>query len=197
MAHEQEHAAWPAWATEPVDIADPDPSWRARGEALRAELQAQLAPWLCAGVHHVGSTSVPDLAAKPILDLMAGVDTMDHAADIARILGPQGWHAVPPALDRRAWRRFFVQVRDDRRVAHLHVMVPDEPRWSEQLVFRDRLRASPALRDEYAALKRLLARALAHDRETYSAAKAEFVAGVVGGRPGAAASGPGGDVEPK
>jgi GrpB-like predicted nucleotidyltransferase (UPF0157 family) len=197
MAHDQDRSAWPAWATEPVDIADPDPSWSARGEALRTELQAQLAPWLRAGVHHVGSTSVLDLAAKPILDLMAGVDTLDRAADIARILRPHGWHAVPPALDRRAWRRFFVQVRDDRRVAHLHVMVPDEPRWNEQLVFRDRLRASLALRDEYAALKRLLARGLAHDREAYSAAKAEFVYGVVGERPGAAASGHDGGGEPE
>ena len=88
---------------------------------------------------------------------------------------------VPPELDRRAWRRLFVLPDGDRRAAHLHVTTADTPRWREQLAFRDRLRADPALRDDYAALKRRLAAAHAGDREAYTAGKGAFVARALGG----------------
>lgn len=157
-----------------------DPAWAAMSRALVAELEERLAPWLRDGVHHVGSTSIPGLDAKPILDVMAGVETMDAAEDIAKVLAPDGWHYVGPALDQRAWRRFFVKVRNDRRVAHLHVTTASEPRWREQLLFRDRLRASAELRREYAALKRQLVAADPDDREAYTAGKWPFVARVLG-----------------
>ena len=86
---------------------------------------------------------------------------------------------VPPDLDQRPWRRFFVKVADGRRSAHLHVMSPDSPRWRQQLNFRDALRADPVLTAEYAALKRTLADQYADDREAYTAAKADFIRSVL------------------
>lgn len=167
-------SGWPAWATEAIEIADADPAWPARAAALIAGLEARLAPWLRGGVHHVGSTAVPGLAAKPILDLMAGVAALDSPA-VAALVGA-GWHLVPPELDARPWRRLLVEVTGGRRSAHLHLMIAGSDRWLEQLRFRDRLRASPGLRAEYAALKRRLAGQHRGDREAYSRAKAAFVA---------------------
>jgi GrpB-like predicted nucleotidyltransferase (UPF0157 family) len=66
-----------------------------------------------------------------------------------------------------------------RRAAHLHLMRRESPRWGEQLAFRDALRADPALRHRYAALKEALATQHSADREAYSAAKSDFVRAVL------------------
>jgi len=162
---------WPDWATETIEIQPPDAAWRRRGERERGRLEAQLGRWLVAGVEHVGSTAVPGLAAKPILDLQAAVADLRCAPSIAAVLGPEHWHYVDPDLDARPWRRFFIKASDGHRVAHLHVMTLGSARWSEQLAFRDALRADRRLVESYAAMKVALAAQHADDREAYSAAK--------------------------
>lgn len=166
---------WPDWATEPVDLADADPAWTVRGEQERDHLEILLAPWLIARIEHVGSTAIPDLPAKPIIDLQAPVSDLRDPGPIAAALAPHDWHYVDPDLDQRPWRRFFVKVTDGRRSAHLHVMTPDSPRWHQQIAFRDALRADPILTADYAALKRVLAAKHTDNREAYSAAKRNFI----------------------
>lgn len=167
---------WPAWATEPVEVHPADPAWQQRGRAEAGRLDAALARWLTAPVEHVGSTAVPGLAAKPVLDLQAAVADLDCAEDVAAVLAPAGWHYVPPDLDGRPYRRFLVLVVDDRRAAHLHLLPTGSRTWRDQLAFRDALRSDPLLVQRYAALKRRLAAELAGDREGYTRAKAGFVA---------------------
>ena len=70
--------------------------------------------------------------------------------NIAVTLAPHGWHLVPAELDRRSWRRLYIRVEHDRRVAHLHLMPAGNDRWQEQIDFRDALRANPALIADYA-----------------------------------------------
>ena len=86
----------------------------------------------------------------------------------------RNWRYVPPELDGRPWRRFFAKVSPDgrHRLAHLHLMSAGATRWDQQIRFRDALRASPALRDEYAAIKSRLASTYAGDRERYTDEKA-------------------------
>ena len=170
---------WPAWATQPIEVLLHDPAWQEAGDIERQRLQHLLAPWLTADVEHVGSTAVPGLAAKPVIDLQAPVRELAVAGAVALRLAPDGWHDVPPGLDLRDYRRFFVKVADDRRVAHLHLMLADHPRWTEQIAFRDALLAAPDLADEYGALKTKLAREHTHDREAYSAVKTEFIRSVL------------------
>lgn len=170
---------WPTWATEPVVIVPADATWQVRGEETRRRLEERLRPWLVQGAHHVGSTAIPGLAAKPVFDLMAGVRSLDVASEIAATLKPHGWHFVSPELDQRPWRRFFVEVKGGQRVAHLHLVLPTTPRWNEQLAFRDALRLRPDLVSEYERLKQDLARRFAHDRETYSRGKGDFVCRVL------------------
>lgn len=171
---------WPRWATAAIEIAEADPGWGRAGQVLVAELAALLSPWLRGGVHHIGSTAVAGLAAKPILDIMAGVRDFECAGEIIAALAPTGWHFVPPELDHRDWRRFFVKVARETRIAHLHAMDPDHPRWRAQLQFRDRLREDEQLREEYGGLKRQLSRWYGEDREAYTEGKAAFVARVLG-----------------
>ncbi len=163
----------------------PDPSWSHRGRALARELDALLAPWLLAGVEHVGSTAVPGLPAKPVLDLTAAVaDPAAVVRDGCEWLRRAGWVLVPPELDRRPWRRLLVapDVEGRRRVAHLHLLRLDEPRWTQVLTFRGLLRADADLRRRYAGLKAGLAARHPRDRERYTEAKAEFIRAALGSR---------------
>ncbi|WP_409465588.1 GrpB family protein [Amycolatopsis sp. GA6-003] len=175
----------PAWAYERPEIRPPDPTWAARGSDLCAQVARLLAPWLAPGrVEHVGSTAVPGLAAKPVLDVMAPMRDLsaETVAAVVPVLSAAGWCFVPPSLDAAApWRRFFVlpDTEGRRRVAHLHLLPVGHPRWHAQLRFRNALRADRGLAEEYAELKRRLA-GEATDREEYTAGKTEFVRRVLG-----------------
>lgn len=64
---------------EPVRIGAYDPAWPVQFEAERAALQACIGQWITGGIHHVGSTSVPGLPAKPVIDILAGVESLDNS----------------------------------------------------------------------------------------------------------------------
>jgi GrpB-like predicted nucleotidyltransferase (UPF0157 family) len=153
-----------------VEVIEYDPAWQA---AYRAERE-RLAPLLPAGVelHHFGSTAVPGLAAKPVIDMIALVDDLDAPI---KALVERGGYQYPPAFNATlAHRRFLCYPTAARRTHHLHLV--DEPGELERrLRFRDRLRADPVLAGEYAALKRALAERYREDREAYTDAKSEFV----------------------
>ena len=176
--------AVPPWAYEKAEIRPHDPRLGDRARAERARLAWLLAPWLVDGVEHVGSTAVPGLAAKPVIDLMASVTDPGAAAMKAgERLAADGWCYVPPELDSGgSWRRFFVKpdVSGQRRVAHLHVIRAGHRRWAEQIAFRDALRGDDQLARGYEDLKRLLAAQHPDDREAYTAAKAAFIADALG-----------------
>jgi GrpB-like predicted nucleotidyltransferase (UPF0157 family) len=172
--------AVPAWAYEKTEILPHDPRLARRARAERDRLAGLLAPWLVDGVEHVGSTAVPGLAAKPVIDLMASVTDPDLVVVRARErLAADGWCYVPPDVDRGGlWRRFFVKpdASGQRRVAHLHVIRTGHPRWAEQIAFRDALRSDDRMARSYEGLKQRLAAQHAGDREAYTDAKTEFIA---------------------
>ncbi|MHC1560318.1 GrpB family protein [Actinomycetospora sp. C-140] len=172
----------PAWATETVRLVEHDPAWADLAQQFASEVAALFDGWLASRIEHVGSTSVPGLRAKPIVDLQAVADdpasavvAVGSAADAA------GWKLVPRDLDRRPWRWFLVRVdaTERTRLAHLHLMPPARDRWAEQLAFRDRLRADDGLRAEYAAVKDRAVADHPDDREAYGDAKAAFVRRVI------------------
>ena len=154
----------------PVEIVEYDPAWPTAFEAERE----RLAPLLPAGVqlHHFGSTAVPGLAAKPVIDMIALVDDLD--APIAALV-QHGGYQYPLAFNATlTHRRFLCYPTAAHRTHHLHLV--DEPGELERrLRFRDRLRADPVLASEYVALKRTLAERYRDDREAYTEAKGEFV----------------------
>lgn len=171
-------AAPPAWAAEAVHISAPDPAWAERAEDFAAQLAGLLGGWLSGPVVHIGSTAVPDLPAKPVIDLQA-IATDPAGAIAARrdAMAAASWFFVPRELDRRAWRWFVVRADPSgrHRLAHLHLMRSGDPRWRDQLAFRDTLRADPDLAREYARLKTEAATRHPHDREAYTEAKHAFV----------------------
>lgn len=169
---------WPSWATQRIEIHTWDASWQQRATELIAALEPPLENWLEGPIEQVGSTAVPGLAAKPVIDLQAPVASLVDSEQADQVLTEAGWHLVPPELDQRPWRRLHVLADGHRRVAHLHVVDVDHPRRRETLHFRDHLRNQPALAAQYEHLKRTAAREHGHEREAYTHAKAAFIRAV-------------------
>jgi GrpB-like predicted nucleotidyltransferase (UPF0157 family) len=123
----------------------------------------------------VGSTAIPGLAAKPIIDMLALVRDFDKTAGIVADLGDIGWvHAPEPGdRERRKWSFCFPDVA--WRTHHLHIWEIRSPDWRRLLLFRDHLRRHPDLAAEYARIKAELAAADDHDRPRYRSGKAPFI----------------------
>lgn len=139
-----------------VAVLPYDPEWPRKFEAEREILEPILAPWLSEGIHHIGSTAVPGLSAKPVLDMMAGVRDLRAAEQAIEPLQAIGYlHS--PHRPRALW--FRKPGTDDyaERTHHLHLTEPGSDLWQERLAFRDALRENDALREEYEQLKLRLA----------------------------------------
>lgn len=157
---------------EPVRIVPYDPEWPRCFELERTALEEAIGPWATGGIHHVGSTAVPGLAAKPIVDVLVGVDSLDASRACFDPLAGLGYLYAPYLAEEMHW---FCKPHPSRRTHHLHLVPTGSPRFREELAFRDLLRADPALADEYEALKRDLAERLACDRDAYTEAKGDFI----------------------
>ncbi len=121
-----------------------DPEWPHRFEVERDVLERALARWLAAGVHHIGSTAVPGLAAKPIIDMIAGVRSLEESRAAFPVLEELGY------VYRAHRPEAHLFVRADCGV---HLTEPGSALWRERFAFRDALRADPGLCTEYAAWK--------------------------------------------
>jgi GrpB-like predicted nucleotidyltransferase (UPF0157 family) len=130
-----------------------------------------LEPWLAGGIHHVGSTAVPGLAAKPIVDMIAGVRDLDESRAAYDVLREHGYVHAPhrPGIAHHFTRPGF----------SLHLTEEGSDVWSERLAFRDALLADAALAAEYEALKRALAKRHGDDLDAYTAGKRELVGRVL------------------
>ncbi len=153
----------------PIEIVEYNPAWPDLFATERARTEPLLGG---AEIHHFGSTAVPGLAAKPVIDMIALVRDLD--AHIAA-LTTSGGYQFPRAFNATlAHRRFLCYPSASMRTHHLHLV--DQPAELEcRLSFRDRLRTDPALAGEYATLKRALASRHREDREAYTEAKAIFI----------------------
>jgi GrpB-like predicted nucleotidyltransferase (UPF0157 family) len=158
-----------------IDIARYDPAWPEQFRAEAAKLTELLKPWLATPVEHIGSTSVPGLAAKPILDMMAGVHDLQSARDAIPVLTSHGYtHGQhrPETL----W--FHKDRNGSEPEGGLHLTEPGSSLWRERLAFRDELRTDPLLASQYQELKERLA-ADSGDIAAYTAGKRDFVVQVL------------------
>jgi GrpB-like predicted nucleotidyltransferase (UPF0157 family) len=160
-----------------IEVVDYDLTWPDRFLEERAVLERVLAPWLTGTIEHIGSTAVPGLAAKPVIDLMAPVSTLDASRPGIEVLPAVGYQHFPYKPDVMHW---FCKPSSAVRTHHLHLVPVGSSLWRERLVFRDALRHDPALAAEYAALKRELATRFRFDREAYTGGKSDFVRRVLG-----------------
>jgi GrpB-like predicted nucleotidyltransferase (UPF0157 family) len=157
-----------------IVIAAYSPAWPPCFRRLRRELLPVFAG-VPARIVHIGSTSVPGLAAKPVIDLLLGTPTLadieSRVADITALgyaYRPHYAHAIPE-------RRYFVKDATDGLRVHLHGVEHGARLWRDHLRFRDLLRTDDARRREYEALKRRLATLHPGDKAAYTRAKAPYI----------------------
>jgi len=166
---------------EDVAVVPYDPAWPVAFARERDHLRSCLPAELVGRIEHFGSTAVPGLAAKPIVDILVEITSLDEAeARVVPILEAQGydyfWRAThgddgPPFY---AW---FIK-RDAAsgvRTHHLHMVEASFSEHWDRLRFRDYLIGNPDAAREYAALKARLAEAHPHDRVAYTRGKSEFI----------------------
>ncbi len=164
-----------------IYLAPHDLEWTRLFAEEREQLQHVLSPWLRGPIEHVGSTAVPGLVAKPVIDIMAAVGTLEESRDAIVALQSLNYLDAPYREDVEHW---FCKPRPSFRTHHLHLVPHGSPTWMAVIAFRDRLREAPAVANAYADLKVQLAASFRHDREAYTAGKGAFVARVLGEAPG-------------
>ena len=159
-----------------IELVAPDPEWPQRFQDEAARLRTVIPGDLLIGLDHIGSTAIPGIPAKPIIDVLAAVTDLQAARE--RLVEPlaQAGYAFwddNPATDRL----FFVKglpPSAPRRTHHLHIMELGATT-RRHLAFRDYLRAHPEEAARYAGLKATLAERYRDDREAYTEAKTAYV----------------------
>jgi GrpB-like predicted nucleotidyltransferase (UPF0157 family) len=161
-----------------VEIHPWSADWATQFVVARDELRAVFAPDEIA-IEHIGSTSVPGLAAKPVIDILLGAGSLAAVEAKIGALGELGYAYVPKYERELPQRRYFVKASAERLRVHLHAVERGCEFWSEHLAFRDALRADAGLRDRYQSLKLRLADEFAGDRSAYTDAKVPFIRAVL------------------
>jgi GrpB-like predicted nucleotidyltransferase (UPF0157 family) len=165
-------------ADQAVYLVDHDPVWHERFVLQRDALAQLLRRWLAAAPEHVGSTAVPGLRAKPVIDIAAPVVSLASAEAAIPALQADGW-LFWPEDPNRSYRLWFLRPTPAARTHHLYLMQYDSAELRRLLLFRDALRDDAVLRHAYASLKDRLADQHRTDRDAYTDAKSAFVQSVL------------------
>jgi GrpB-like predicted nucleotidyltransferase (UPF0157 family)/protein associated with RNAse G/E len=155
-----------------VTLAPYHPAWPRLYAEEAARIATAIGHWVVQ-IEHIGSTSVPGLAAKPIIDIGVAVVNFEEATRCIQPLLALGYtyrgeHGIPR-------RHFFIKNEGALRTHHLHMLEPTNPDWRQHIAFRDYLRQRPDVVGEYATLKQQLAAQFPNDRRLYTEAKSGFI----------------------
>lgn len=155
-----------------VILEEYDSSWPSKFEDEKKHLMSIAGTWCHGGIEHVGSTSVPGMVAKPVIDVMFGVKSLEASKPAIDVLVENGYEYWPYKAEVMHW---FCKPSDAFRTHHLHLIPFESPLWQERIKFRDLLRSNEAIANDYARLKRELATSYKDNRETYTDKKWPFI----------------------
>jgi GrpB-like predicted nucleotidyltransferase (UPF0157 family) len=156
----------------PVEIVSYDPSWMKQFHEEADLLGPVLGQWLVGPIEHIGSTAVPGLAAKPVIDIMAGVESLAASRPAIAAAAALGYCYAPYQAELEHW---FCKPSPAFRTHHLHLVPVGTPQWLRPIAFREYLRAHSDVAGAYERLKRRLAHEHHFDREAYTQAKHPFI----------------------
>lgn len=160
-----------------IELVEYDPLWPQMAQDEIQHLKKILPKEHILDIQHVGSTAIPGMIAKPVIDISIAVDSLAGAA--------QGMIIALEANDYVFWRDnpdkqrlFFVKGMPpygEKRTHHVHICEPGYSQYKDKIIFRDYLTAHPEVAQEYTALKQKLAKEYTHEREKYTDMKGEFI----------------------
>jgi GrpB-like predicted nucleotidyltransferase (UPF0157 family) len=159
-----------------VHLNEYDPEWNNQFDYEKKQIIDVVGNEIAA-VEHIGSTSIKGLKAKPIIDIMVGVDDLNRTSTLIAHLSEIEFEYVPkPELIDR---RFFRKGSWGRGTCHLHICEFESTEWIEKLLFRDYLRKHSKAAEEYASLKSKLAAEYKYDRPAYTQQKEPFIRDII------------------
>ena len=163
-----------------IEIIDYQPRWAGEFDQIATVLRRAFGP-LALAIDHIGSTAVPGLAAKDVIDLQVTVTALEPPAPLGAAIDAAGYRLRPEIVedhvpvgadaDPALWRKRYARELDGDRRTHIHLRVQGRPNQRYPLLFRDYLRAHPAAAGSYALIKRELAARHADDVDAYYAVK--------------------------
>lgn len=156
-----------------------DPRWASSYLREARRLEAAVRPWLVEPIEHIGSTAVPGLIAKPIIDIVAVIEDISVPGAITEQLLRVDWVPAPEPTDGPLRKLSYCTPSVARRTHHLHVVERTSSAWRGWVAFRDHLRSNPQVAAEYADLKARLAESFGDEpnhRGAYRAGKADWIA---------------------
>ncbi len=160
-----------------IELVPYNPEWPKLAELEIKTLRELLPKNHILDIQHVGSTAIPGIHAKPIIDIQVAVDSLtaikQTAIDLLKTLGYEYWYDNPDTE-----RMFFVKGKPpfgDKRTHHVHIVEATSRHWNEKIQFRDYLLSHPEAAKKYEHLKIQLANQYAYDRETYTETKTQFI----------------------
>lgn len=159
---------------EEVAIVPYGKGWPSLFEEERDRL-LHLFPGSFLAIEHIGSTAVPGLSAKPVIDILAGVDSISRADELMKPLCQAKYTTSIEFNASLVGRRWLMRWAEGRRTHHLHLVVYGSQEWKQRLAFRDRLRANAELAEQYKQRKLVWAAEFRLDREAYTLAKGDFI----------------------
>ena len=155
-----------------VTLSDYNPDWPRQFSAEQSLLTSLLDEFCQQPIEHVGSTAVPGLAAKPIIDIMVPIQSLAAARPAIELLEQADYCYYPYKADVMHW---FCKPSPEFRTHHLHLVPYQSQLWKQRIGFRDLLRNHPDLASQYQALKYQLAEQYSLDREAYTQQKGPFI----------------------
>lgn len=161
-----------------VRIEQYDPNWILKFQNEKENI-LKLCNELILEIEHIGSTSVENLGAKPIIDIMIGVKTLDLDIQIIPKIESLGYIYVKKYESIMPFRRYFTKEKNNMREFHIHLVEKDTDFWKKHLVFRDKLRNNSEIMNSYYNLKLELAKKFRTDTSKYTDAKTDFINGVI------------------
>lgn len=165
-------------AHDPAELSAYSPLWPAVFGVERERLAALFAGE-AVRIEHIGSTAVPGLGAKPIIDVMLGVADLAAVESRIAVLEADGYRYVKAYEMAMPERRYFSKREVGAGAFHLHAVVTGGAFWLRHLAFRDALRADAALADRYWKMKQRMAARYPNDRAAYTEGKTDFIRGVL------------------
>ena len=162
----------------PIIVVDCDPQWTLLFEKEKEAILAALGSKALM-VEHIGSTAVPGLAAKPVIDIAVGIQNLADAPALIPCIERLGYSYEPTFEQLVPGRRFFWKGTSTVHTYHLHLAELDHPVLLRPLQFRDYLRKHPDAVEQYGVLKKELAKSCVQDLDAYVAGKTGFVESVM------------------
>ncbi len=161
-----------------IKLSEYSSEWPSMFQEERNRLLELVGAYNFGRIEHVGSTAIEGLIAKPVIDIMFGIKSLEDARPAIEVLVKNGYCYFPYKGDVMHW---FCKPSDEVRTHHLHLVPFQSPLWSERIKFRNALRESSELADQYAQLKIGLAKRYKKDREKYTSEKWSFIKRVLVG----------------